>query len=105
MRPGTEPDDDAGGQPGLALLPLLTALALMLLMTVLPSLATNRLGQADHPAALVIFWAMSAGFVRGVGFVPRHVLTRLFFSGLACALALLLALARLGWLGRLPWAL
>lgn len=104
MRPVTKPDD-AAGQPGLALLPLLTALALMLLMTALPGLATDQQGRADHLAALLIFWAMSAGFVRGVGFIPRHVLARLFFSGLACALALLLALARLGWLGRLPWAL
>ena len=102
MRPAAEPDDEAASQPGLALLPLLIALALMLLLTVLPGVATNRHGQADHPAALLICWAMSAGFVRGVGFIPRHALPRLFLSGLACALALLLALARLAWLGQQP---
>ena len=98
MPPASEPNEDAAGQPGLALLPLFIALALMLLMTVLPALATNRHGQADHPAALLIFWAMSAGFVRGVGFIPRHTLPRLLLSGLACGLALLLAGVRLAWL-------
>lgn len=92
-------------RPGLALLPLGIGITLMLLMTALPNLATNRQGQADHPVALLIFWAMSAGFIRGVGFIPRHILPRLLFSGLACALALALALARLAWLGRLPWLL
>jgi predicted membrane protein len=106
MRLATDKTDkeeaDAGG-PGLALLPLLTGLTLMLLMTVLPGLATDRQGQADHLAALLIFWAMSAGFVRGVGFIPRLRLPRLLLSGLSCALALLLALTRLAWLGQLPW--
>ena len=41
------------------------------------------------------FWAMSAGFVRGVGFVPRHVAWRLLFSSLACLLGLALAVGRL----------
>jgi len=89
--------------PGLSPLALLTGLVLMALMTVLPGLATNRQAQADHLAALLIFWAMSAGLVRGVGFVPRHLVPRLLLSGLACALALLLAIARLTWLGRIAW--
>jgi predicted membrane protein len=103
MPPATETSERTDGRPGLALLPLLIALALMLLMTVLPGLATNRHGQADHPAALLAFWAMSAGFVRGVGFIPRHALPRLLLSGLACGFALLLAGIRLAWLERLPW--
>lgn len=96
---------DAGESPngpGLAPLALATGLGLMLLMTILPGLATNRHDQADHPAALLIFWAMSAGFVRGVGFIPRHTLPRLLLSGYACAFALLLAGLRLSWLERLP---
>lgn len=105
MPPAAEPNDEATGQPGLALLPLFIALALMLLLTVLPGLATNHHGQADHPAALLIFWAMSAGFVRGVGFIPRHIWPRLLLSGLACGFALLLASVRLAWLERLPWLL
>lgn len=107
MRAAAEPadaDESATG-PGMAPFALVTGLALMLLMTALPGLATNRQAQADHPAALLIFWAMSAGLVRGVGFIPRHLLPRLLLSGLACILALLLAIARLAWLGRLNWPL
>jgi predicted membrane protein len=40
---------------------------------------------------MALFWAMSAGFVRGVGFVPRRWIWRAIFSGWACAAALLLA--------------
>ena len=35
--------------------------------------------------------AMSAGFVRGVGFIPRWWLWRWLFSGWTCALWLVLA--------------
>jgi predicted membrane protein len=49
---------------------------------------------------MLIFWSMSAGFVRGVGFIPRHWLPRLLLSSLACGLALGLALVRLALLGR-----
>jgi predicted membrane protein len=34
---------------------------------------------------------MSAGFIRGVGFVPRAPAWRYLFSGAACAIALVLA--------------
>ncbi len=36
-------------------------------------------------------WAMSAGFIRGVGFVPRWWLWRGLFSGWSCALGLTVA--------------
>lgn len=107
MRRTADGSGPAGAQPvarpGISLLPLLTGLALMLLMTALPAVATDNQGQADHPAALLVFWAMSAGFVRGVGFIPRNIAARLFLSGLACAFALLLAITRLAWIARLPW--
>lgn len=86
--------------PGLAFLPLAVGLVLLVVMTILPGIATDAGGQADHPAALLIFWSMSAGFVRGVGFIPRHWLPRLLLSSLACGLALGLALVRLALLGR-----
>jgi predicted membrane protein len=40
---------------------------------------------------MALFWAMSAGLVRGVGFVPRWFGWRWLFSGWACAAGLLLA--------------
>lgn len=94
---------EASASPGMAPLALVTGLGLMLLMTLWPSLATNRQAQADHLAALLIFWAMSAGLVRGVGFIPHRRLPRWLLSGLACFLALVLSMGRLAWLGRIPW--
>lgn len=66
-------------------LPSLTvALIIMVGGTLYPPLMADATGHADHRLAMALFWAMSAGFVRGVGFVPRHVLWRVLFSGWAC---------------------
>lgn len=87
--------------PGMAFLPLGIALILLVLMTILPSVATDAHGKADHLAALLIFWAMSAGFVRGVGFIPLHWLPRLLLSGYACTISFALAFVRLYVMGRI----
>jgi len=42
---------------------------------------------------MLLLWAMSAGLVRGVGFVPRAWPWRVLVSGPACTLALGLAAA------------
>ena len=76
---------------GIRLLPLLAAIAIMLGITAWPAALSGPQGGADHWAAMALFWAMSAGFVRGVGFVPRRWIWRAIFSGWACAAALLLA--------------
>ena len=68
--------------PSLAL-----AVGLMLMGTLYPPLMTARSGGVDHVLAILLLWAMSAGFVRGVGFVPRHRAAAWFPSGPACALA------------------
>ncbi|NMM38020.1 MAG: hypothetical protein HHJ09_10955 [Glaciimonas sp.] len=70
---------------------LAAALIIMLMGTLYPPLMANAAGQADHGLAMSLFWAMSAGFVRGVGFVPRAPAWRWLFSGGACAVALALA--------------
>jgi predicted membrane protein len=70
---------------------LLAALVIMLVGSVYPLLFANSDGKVDHGLALALFWAMSAGLVRGVGFVPRFALWRWLFSGWACSAALLLA--------------
>lgn len=94
-------DNTAPGMPGIAWLPLSVGLGLLLAMTVLPGIATDAAGRADHPAAMLLFWSMSAGFVRGVGFVPYHWIPRLLLSSAACLVAIALALLRLQFLGRL----
>lgn len=73
---------------------LAVALLIMVAGTLYPLLMTNAAGHADHGLALALFWAMSAGLVRGVGFVPDAVLWRWLFSGWSC----LAALAVAGWL-------
>jgi predicted membrane protein len=70
---------------------LLVALAIMVAVTVYPPLLSNRAGKADHVLALLVFWAMSAGFVRGVGFRPASRPWRWLFSGPACTAALAMA--------------
>lgn len=70
---------------------LLAALLIMLVGTLYPPLMADAAGKADHSLAMALFWAMSAGFVRGVGFVPRLWVWRALFSGWSCAAALLLA--------------
>jgi len=72
---------------------LLVAIAIMLAVTLYPPLVADGSGRADHALAGWLFWAMSAGFVRGVGFVPRHRAVRWLLSGVAVALSLVLAAA------------
>ncbi len=79
--------------PQMHLPSLAVGLVIMVGGTVYPLLMANSAGRADHRLAMLLFWAMSAGFIRGVGFVPRAMVWRWLFSGWACALALGLAVA------------
>ena len=72
---------------------LLVGLAIMFGGTLYPLMMTDHAGGADHGLAMALFWAMSAGFVRGVGFLPRNAVWRVLFSGRACGVALLAAAA------------
>ena len=77
--------------PRIRMLPLLLAITVMLGITAWPGALAGPAGAADHPAAMALFWAMSAGFVAGVGFRPQNPLIRLLFSPLACWLGVILA--------------
>jgi predicted membrane protein len=56
---------------------LAAALALMALATLLPhGLATADGSPINHGALMLIMWGMSAGFVHGVGFIPRNRVLR-----------------------------
>ena len=63
----------------------------MLVGSVYPLLFADAAGKADHNLAMALFWSMSAGLVRGVGFVPRLTLWRWLFSGWACIAGIVLA--------------
>ena len=77
---------------------LLAALAIMLAGTMYPPLLARANGTVDHNLLMALFWAMSAGLVRGVGFVPRALTWKLLFSGWSCAAALVLAAGLRWWL-------
>lgn len=79
--------------PGLALLPLTIAIVITLVLTLYPLALSKADGKADHLAATLLFWAMSAGFVRGVGFVPKHRVLRPLLSSAACVLLFILSVA------------
>jgi len=82
----------AGPQaPRMHLASLAAGLAIMVGGTLYPALMSDATGKADHALASALFWAMSAGFVHGVGFVPRWRLWRWLFSGWACVAALVVA--------------
>lgn len=93
MATSTHPaaDGPGSGTSRVHLPSLLVALSIMLAGSVYPLLFADANGKADHGLAMALFWAMSAGLVRGVGFVPQLALWRWLFSGWACTLALLLA--------------
>lgn len=61
---------DSGWARGVS---LATALALMILITLFPRGLTAADGSPiSHGALTLVMWGMSAGFVHGVGFVPRN---------------------------------
>ena len=70
---------------------LAIAVAIMLACTLYPPMLTDAGGNVDHGLATALFVAMSAGFVRGVGFIPRRAVWRWMFSGWSCLAALALA--------------
>lgn len=84
------PATTAGG--GLHWPSLAVGLAVMVAGTLYPPLMAGARGRADHGLAMALFWAMSAGFVRGVGFVPRHAAWRRLFSGWSVLAAVTMAL-------------
>lgn len=76
-------------------LPLLVGIGLTLVLTVYPLLLSRGQGGANHGVAMLAFWAMSAGYVRGVGFVPEHRILRHLLSTWACLGALAAAVLML----------
>ena len=74
---------------------LMTGIAVTLVLTVYPHAAVRADGSPDMAAAALLFWAMSAGFVRGLGFIPPTLVLRLMLSLPAALIALAAAIWRL----------
>lgn len=56
------------------------ATPLAAVMMVHPSLMLDEQGHYSHPMLMLVMLGISAGFIHGVGFVPRFWLWRLLFS-------------------------
>ena len=86
------PAEEAPG--GSLSLPLLcVGLVLMLGLSLYPPLVTRADGKPDHLLLMLLGWAMAAGLVRGIGFIPRLAVWRWLLSGWACLGALVAAAA------------
>lgn len=59
---------------------LLLAVALMCAITVYPNGFLDHTGAVNHGLATLLMWGIAAGFVHGVGFVPRTRLWRLLLG-------------------------
>ena len=91
--------EPAEQKPAAVHLPCLAvALIIMVVGSIYPPMFARADGSADHGLAMALFWAMSAGLVRGVGFIPRARVWLWLFSGWSCMAGLLLA-AWLRWMG------
>jgi predicted membrane protein len=77
---------DSGWARGVS---LLVALTMMLLITLLPRGLTVEDGSPlGHGVLALVMWGLSAGFVHGVGFVPRHRILRVLLGPLAAWLGM-----------------
>jgi predicted membrane protein len=85
--------DDAIAPSRIHVPSLAIAIVIMLVATLYPPLMVDVSGKVDHGLMTALFFAMSAGFVRGVGFVPQALAWRWLFSGWACLAALAAALS------------
>jgi predicted membrane protein len=84
--------DDAVAPSRIHVPSLAIAIVIMLVATLYPPLMVDATGKVDHGLMTALFYAMSAGFVRGVGFVPQALAWRWLFSSWACLAALAVAL-------------
>ena len=92
----TSTDDGAPTPRSLYTLParvvsLLAAGAFSLVMTFYPQALIGESGAPAHAALLLSMWGIGAGFVHGVGFVPRHALLQLLLGPIAAWLLMPLA--------------
>lgn len=61
-------------------LSLLVTAVLGLLLSIFPQLVMPAGRAPDHVALMLCLWGMVAGFVHGVGFVPRHHMLRILLG-------------------------
>jgi len=76
-------------------LSFLAASVFCLAVLLFPQLLIDGGQPPNHGALALALWGMAAGFVHGIGFVPRHVVARLALGPLAAWVFLLAGSAML----------
>jgi cyd operon protein YbgE len=64
-------------------LSLCIALAISVSLLIWPALAVSADGRVNHGWLTLLMWGMAAGYVHGVGFIPRNRLLRIAFGPIA----------------------
>lgn len=81
--------------------PIAMAIALSIMLGIVaypPFLINIVTDKPDHMAAMFMYWSMSAGFIRGIGFIPKNKTLSWLFGHTACFVCLLLAISHVrGW--------
>ena len=60
-------------------LSLISALVISVVLTAYPALIAESIHEVDHGLFTLFMWAISAGFIHGVGFEPKAALWRILF--------------------------
>jgi len=61
-------------------LSLISAIIISVVLTAYPKLIAESIHEVDHGLFTLFMWAVSAGFIHGVGFEPKGSLWRLLFN-------------------------
>lgn len=87
-----EPDKEEDKRADINFIMLAVGILIMLTGSIYPMIFADKDGQASHSIAIALFWSMSAGLVRGVGFIPENKILKYIFSAYACASGIIIAL-------------
>jgi predicted membrane protein len=76
-------------------IPLICAVGIMIALSIYPGFLVKPTGDVDRISAYLFFWSMTAGFIRGVGFIPKTLLLAIIFSGPACLITFTVSVVNL----------
>lgn len=80
------------GATGISWSSLILGLGIMFLGSIYPFVFAKN-GAVNHGVLMLFMWAMAAGIIRGVGFIPSNPILRMVASSYAAFIAFGLALA------------
>lgn len=78
-------------------LSLISAIAISVVLTAYPRLIAESIHEVDHGLFTLFMWAVSAGFIHGVGFEPKASLWRIIFNPVIAWLVIIYGLIQFLW--------